>query len=174
MTDSMLRCHGTARVRPVPDRDEDRGGADQQRRGLLASVGLMALWPLVQDQVAAAAQGSISAFAATTLEEALRVIGGRPVDHDQISIRIPPVIEDGAIVPVAVSSTIPNVDALFLLVEHNPLPLALAASIPEGTEPSVTVRLKLAGSGRVHAVVRSDGMLYTRSAETRVTLGGCH
>jgi sulfur-oxidizing protein SoxY len=113
-------------------------------------------------------------FNATTLKGALAGLGGVPEETDTaIQITLPEVVEDGAVVPVSVSSAMSKVEDIFILVESNPFPLAVAFRILEGTEPSVSVRLKLAQSGVVHAVVRANGRLYSASKGTRVTVGGC-
>jgi sulfur-oxidizing protein SoxY len=149
--------------------------AARSRRELLTRAGLLSVATILglHEQAFAVTAGR-ALFEATSLDEALTALGARPVPSDLVSVRVPSVVEDGAVVPVTVSSAIPNVDAIFLLVEHNPLPLALAASIPVGTEAFVSTRLKLAGTGRVHGVVRAEGALYTTSMETRVARGGCH
>jgi sulfur-oxidizing protein SoxY len=112
-------------------------------------------------------------FNATTLQGVLTGLGGVPETDTAIQITLPEVVEDGAVVPVSVSSAMSKVEDIFILVESNPFPLAVAFRILEGTEPSVSVRLKLAQSGVVHAVVRANGRLYSASKATKVTVGGC-
>lgn len=76
-------------------------------------------------------------------------------------------------VPVAVSSTLPNVTAISILVPDNPSALAASYKIAEGTMPSVGCRLKMAKTSNVIAVVEADGKLYSTAKEVKVTLGGC-
>jgi sulfur-oxidizing protein SoxY len=74
---------------------------------------------------------------------------------------------------VSVSSSLPNVTAIAILVPENPNTLAAAYNIPEGTEPAVSNRLKMAKTSKIVAVVESGGKLYAASKEVKVTVGGC-
>jgi len=92
---------------------------------------------------------------------------------DKITLDAPEIAENGAVVPVSVASTLPNVTAISILVLENPNTLAAAYKIPEGTEPSVSNRLKMAKTSKVVAVVEAGGKLYSASKEVKVTVGGC-
>ena len=76
-------------------------------------------------------------------------------------------------VPIAVTSTLPNVTGIAILVLENPFTLAAAYKIPEGTQASVASRLKMAKTSKVVAVVESGGKLYSATKEVKVTVGGC-
>ena len=93
----------------------------------------------------------------------------RPVDDADLQ-HIP---SSGAVVLVSVASTLPNVTAISILVLENPNTLVAAYKIPEGTEPSVSNRLKMAKTSKVVAVVEAGGKLYSASKEVKVTVGGC-
>jgi sulfur-oxidizing protein SoxY len=112
-------------------------------------------------------------FEARSLQDALRAVGGTPAATDQIRIVSPDIAENGAVVPVGVSSTLPNTTELFILVERNPVPLAAAFTIPRGTEPDIQTRVRMGESSNIVAVARSDGRLFSAVKETKVTLGGC-
>ena len=75
--------------------------------------------------------------------------------------------------PVGVSSILPGVTELFILVEHNPFPLLAAFTLAPGTEPEVQIRIRMGQSSNIVAVVRSNGQLFSATKSTRVTLGGC-
>ena len=45
--------------------------------------------------------------------------------------------------------------------------------IPQGTEPSLTTRVKMGQSSNVYALVKADGKFHVASKEIKVTLGGC-
>ena len=51
--------------------------------------------------------------------------------------------------------------------------LAAAFTLPAGTAPEISTRLKMGQSSNVIAVVKADGKLYSATKETKVTLGGC-
>ena len=44
---------------------------------------------------------------------------------------------------------------------------------PEGTDPFVNTRVKLAESSKVYALVKADGKYYYAAKEVKVTIGGC-
>ncbi len=146
----------------------------KSRRDVLKHGGLLALLvgcgALTLEQ-ARAADGT--GFEAKTLDEALKILGGKPADSKDVTITSPDIAENGAVVPVAVTSAIPKTDAIYILVEKNPFPLTATFTIPDGTEPFVSTRVKMGESTKVYAVVRADGKLYSTSKETKVTLGGC-
>lgn len=114
------------------------------------------------------------AFKQKSEADALKALYGKTGQpSDKISLDAPEIAENGAVVPVSVSSTLPNVTGIAILVLENPNTLAAAYKIPEGTEASVANRLKMAKTSKVVAVVESDGKLYTTSKEVKVTVGGC-
>lgn len=114
-----------------------------------------------------------AAFRLTPMSEVLQHLGGTPVRHDEVTITIPDLVEDGANVRVNVASTLAEVAAMYVLVEANPFPFAAAFSIPSGTDASVGVNLKLAQSSEVIAVVRAADRLFWASKYAQVTVGGC-
>ena len=91
----------------------------------------------------------------------------------RIAIAAPAVADDGAVVPIEVTSDLPGVREIVLLFDGNPLPAAVAFTIPTGTEPYVATRIRMATSGSVHAVVRSDDGLFIASRAVEVVVGGC-
>ena len=106
--------------------------------------------------------------------ETLKALYGETAEaSDKISLDAPEIAENGAVVPVSVSSSLPNVTAIAILVLENPNTLAASYKIAEGTEPSVANRLKMAKTSKLVAVVESGGKLYSASKEVKVTVGGC-
>jgi sulfur-oxidizing protein SoxY len=114
-----------------------------------------------------------SAFELKTMDEALKALGGTPADSKDITITSPDIAENGAVVPVAVTSNLPKTQEIYIVVEKNPNPLTAGFTIPEGTDPFVSTRVKMGQSTNVYAVVKADGKLYSTHKETKVTLGGC-
>jgi sulfur-oxidizing protein SoxY len=149
---------------------------NQTRRSVLKTTGafgvLFAAGILTSKQLWAAADNR-SSFDAKTLTDALKAIGGTAVDSKDISINAPDIAENGAVVPITVSTTLANAQEIYILVEKNPFPLAASFVLPAGTEPSIQTRIKMGQSSNVVAVVKADGKLYMASKETKVTLGGC-
>ena len=113
------------------------------------------------------------AFDAATMQEALRALGGVPALGSQIVLTVPDLAENGAMVPVTVDCNLPGAHEIFIVVEANPNPLCVRFTIPQGTEPFVSTRIKMAESSNIYAVVRADGKLYSTFKSTAVTVGGC-
>jgi sulfur-oxidizing protein SoxY len=114
-----------------------------------------------------------AAYQARSFDEALRALGGPPTASDRIMLRLPEHIENGAVVPVRVQTDIDAVEAVYVLAEANPVPVAVGFRLPEGTEPGLSTRIKLNQSGVVHGVVRAAGRLYWTGREATVVRGGC-
>jgi sulfur-oxidizing protein SoxY len=95
------------------------------------------------------------------------------VASDKINLDAPEIAENGAVVPIAITSTLPKVTGIAILVLENPNILAAAYKIPDGTEAAVSSRLKMAKTGKVVAIVESGGKLYSATQEVKVTVGGC-
>ena len=128
-----------------------------------------------QASAADAAGWPVNAFKQKNQDDALKALyGNMPVSSDKISIDVPEIAENGAVVPVSVdASSLPNVTSISLLVPENPFTLAASYKIPEGTAASISCRIKMAKTSKVFAVVESGGKLYSAAKETKVTLGGC-
>ena len=131
----------------------------------LSACGLMATRPAI------AANPPV--FDASTFDAAMKGLGSGAVESKDITLTSPDIAENGAVVPIVVTSNIPKTEEIYILVEKNPFPLTASFNIPEGTEAYVATRVKMGESTNVHAVVKADGKLYTTSKETKVTLGGC-
>jgi len=92
---------------------------------------------------------------------------------DKINLDAPEIAENGAVVPIAVTSTLPKVTGIAILVLENPNVLAAAYKIPDGTEVAAASRLKMAKTSKVVAIIESDGKLFSATKEVKVTVGGC-
>lgn len=114
------------------------------------------------------------AFKLKSEADTLKALYGKTAEpSDKINLDAPEIAENGAVVPIAVSSTLPKVTGIAILVLENPNVLAAAYRIPEGTQASVSNRLKMAKTSKVVAVVESAGKLYSATKEVKVTVGGC-
>ena len=148
---------------------------NRSRRVALQSTGafatLVSLGLITQSQAQAAVDRA--GYEVKTLAEALKAVGGTPVNSDQVTVVAPDIAENGAVVPVGATSKIPNTTEIYLIVEKNPTPMAAGFKIPAGTAADVQTRLKMGQSSNVFAVVKADGKLFSAFKETKVTLGGC-
>lgn len=150
---------------------------NKNRRLILKTLaqGSMALGALVAAPGAALAAWVEGAFKAGTQEDAMSsLLGGTDTTtSDQITLDAPSIAENGAVVPIKVSSTLDNVESISVFVKNNPTPLAASFDIPAGTLPKVAVRIRMGKTSDVTAVVKAGGKLYSITKETKVTIGGC-
>ena len=114
------------------------------------------------------------AFKAKSAADAIKALYGKTAEpSDKVKMDAPEIAENGAVVPISVSSTLDNVTSISILVAENPNALAASYRIPEGTLPSVANRLKMAKTTNVIAIVEAGGKLYSTAKEVKVTVGGC-
>ena len=92
---------------------------------------------------------------------------------DKVKLDAPEIAENGAVVPISVTTTLADVTSISFLVADNPNALAASYRIPPGTMPSVANRLKMAKTSNVIAIVEAGGKLYSATKEVKVTVGGC-
>lgn len=123
---------------------------------------------------ASAANRNEAALSAKSVDEALKQLGiSDLIDSKDITIVAPDIAENGAIVPVAITSKIPRTSKITIIAEKNPFPLAATFDITPATEPYVSTRLKMGETSKVRAIVTADGKYYTAAKEVKVTVGGC-
>ena len=140
----------------------------------LAGLGLFEASLLLPAYAADAPDWPQAAFKQKSEIDALKQLYGKNAEaSDKVTLDAPEIAENGAVVPIAVTSSLPNVTAIAVLVVENPYTLAAAYQIPAGTQPAVANRLKMAKTTKVLAVVESDGKLYSASRDVKVTVGGC-
>jgi sulfur-oxidizing protein SoxY len=94
-------------------------------------------------------------------------------ESDQVTLKIPDIAENGAVVPVTVTTDLPNVQSISVIVENNPTPLAAMFALSPQSIPEVSIRIKMGESSVVRAIVKTDKNLYSASKEVKVTIGGC-
>jgi sulfur-oxidizing protein SoxY len=141
----------------------------------VALVGLSHL-PLgfVPANAAANDQYPEDAFKQKNEADAIKALYGRTAEpSDKVQLDAPEIAENGAVVPISVSTTLADVTSISFLVGDNPNALAAFYRIPPGTMPSVANRLKMAKTSNVTAIVESGGKLYSAAREVKVTVGGC-
>ena len=122
----------------------------------------------------ALAEWNKAAFDAKSLGDTLKALAaGSPAESKDVSITGPDIAENGAVVPVGVSSSLPNTTMVAILIEKNPNPLTASFVLPEGTEANVQTRVKMGQTSNVYALVKADGKFFMATKEIKVTLGGC-
>jgi sulfur-oxidizing protein SoxY len=115
-----------------------------------------------------------AAFDAKSLPDTLKALGAtQPMDSKDVQVTGPDIAENGAVVPVGVTSAIPGTTLVAILIDKNPNALAASFTLPEGTEPSVQTRVKMGQTSNVYALVKAGDKFYMATKEIKVTLGGC-
>jgi sulfur-oxidizing protein SoxY len=129
---------------------------------------------LIPAGVAEAADWNRPAFEAKTLPEAYKTFGvTMPVESKDIVIKAPDIAENGAVVPIEISSKIPGTKSLTIFAEKNPQPLVASFEFAEGVETYVSTRIKLGETSHVRVVAHAGGKFYLAAKEIKVTIGGC-
>ena len=121
-----------------------------------------------------AGQWNKAAFDAKAVADALKGIGVLATENtDKVVLKVPEIAENGAIVPLEITSGIPGTVAIYILVDKNPQPLTAIFEFTNGAEALVAARIKMAESSKVRIVAKAGGKFYTTMQEVKVTIGGC-
>jgi sulfur-oxidizing protein SoxY len=155
--------------------DSKRRQALKSGGGLTLATLLVAAGFLKPGDASAADAWNKSAFETKSLDDTMKALGGgAPTASKDITFfSTPDIAENGAVVPIGITSNLPKTESIAILVEKNPNMLAAVFDIPPGTEPSLSTRIKMGQTSNVLALVKADGKYYVASKEIKVTLGGC-
>jgi sulfur-oxidizing protein SoxY len=134
--------------------------------GLLGATGLFPQYALAFNK---------TAFDAKSIADAVKAYGASaPVESKDVTLTAPEIAENGAVVPLAAASTLPNVKSILLLVEKNPSALSAKFDVSDAVEPNFATRVKMGQTSDVYAVaITADGKAHYAKKEVKVTLGGC-
>jgi sulfur-oxidizing protein SoxY len=114
-----------------------------------------------------------AAFETTQKDAALAAIGGKGAeDSARISVKTPDIAENGAVVPVEVSTDLPGLESIAILSEKNVNPLVGVYRMTD-TDGFLSTRIKMGQTANVRAIVKAGGKTYTAAKEVKVTVGGC-
>lgn len=130
--------------------------------GLLTPKAVLAAW-------------SKEAFEAKEVDAAMKGSFGSAdaAASDKIKLKAPDIAENGAVVPITVTSQIDGTSHMSILVAGNNTPLTSTYELGATTEPYISTRVKMGKTSDVIAVVKADGKLYSTKKEVKVTIGGC-
>jgi len=134
--------------------------------GLLATTGLFPQYAFAYNK---------PAFEAKNVADAIKALGaGAPTESKDVTVGGPDIAENGAVVPLTVSTTLPGVKHLLLLVEKNPSALIAVFNVTDAIDANFQTRAKMGQSSDVYAVaITNDGKAFFAKKEVKVTLGGC-
>jgi len=138
------------------------------------ALAVMAASGVLRPGQAWAATRNEAGFSAKAFAEAMKSLGAAgAAESRDIVITAPDIAENGAVVPIAVTSKIPNTEQISILAEKNPFPLAATFGVSGGGEGYVSTRIKMGQTSDVWAVVKAGGKFYTAKKEVKITVGGC-
>jgi sulfur-oxidizing protein SoxY len=157
----------------MSDGERDRAAT---RRDVLRIAGALALGGAAAPATvgpAAAAPAEMRAAVASVVGEA-RITAGR------VKLDIPPLVENGNVVPCTVTVESPmtaadHVKAIHVFAEKNPQPYVISVALgPRAGRASVSTRIRLRDSQTVLAVAEmSDGTFWSGTASVTVTISAC-
>jgi len=106
--------------------------------------------------------------------------GARPITPGKVTLELPKLAENGAVVPVTVIVDSPMterdyVKSIHLFAEKNPLPRILEVQLgPHNGKARVASRIRIADSQQITAVaVLSNDTLWSAAVQVEVTVSGC-
>ena len=130
--------------------------------GLLSPQAVLAAWPK-------------AAFEAKDVDSAMSSLLGSAdnTPSGDIKIKAPDIAENGAVVPITVTSSIASVESIAIIASKNGTPLAANFKLGAGAMADVSTRIKMGKTSDVIAVVKSGGKAFTARKNVKVTIGGC-
>jgi sulfur-oxidizing protein SoxY len=142
--------------------------------GSIAALAAVGAAGLLRSAESWAANWNKAGFESKALADVLKSLGAaNPVESRDIVITAPDIAENSALVPVAVTSRIPNTQQISIVAEKNPFPLAATFEMTSGAEGYVRTDLKMGQTSDIWAIVKADGKFYVAKAEVKITVGGC-
>jgi len=150
----------------------------QTRRSVLRAGGALGLLAVLGGTLLkpgrALAAWNKSAFEAKSPTDAMKALGMSNAEESKdIVIRAPDIAENGAVVPIDVTSNIPGTTSISVFIEKNPFPYAGTFDFAADAVPFVHLRAKMGATSPVRVVVAANGKFYTTAKEVKVTIGGC-
>jgi len=139
------------------------------RRALLGVAAALLLKPF-----AALAAWHKEAFGAKSAPDALKSLGvANAAPSQDVVIEAPQIAENGAVVPVEITSNVKGTTSILVLIDKNPFPLVGKFDFAEGALPFIKVNLKMGETSDVRVLAEAGGKHYFATREIKVTIGGC-
>ncbi|WP_108062496.1 thiosulfate oxidation carrier protein SoxY [Poseidonibacter lekithochrous] len=113
------------------------------------------------------------AWTATKVDEGMKeIFGTTSTTKGKVKLKAPDIAENGAVIPLTVSSKLAG-SKVAIFQDANPEATVAVFTVPAGGIIDYSVRIKMAKTGTVTAVVEEGGKLYSASKLVKVTIGGC-
>jgi sulfur-oxidizing protein SoxY len=115
------------------------------------------------------------------MQAAIRdVVGQAAVRQGKVTLDLPPLVENGNVVPMTVAIESPmtpgdHVKAIHVFNEKNPQPHVISVRLgPRAGRATIATRIRLADTQRITAIAQlSDGSFWSASVDVVVTLAAC-
>ena len=116
-----------------------------------------------------------TSFETKSINEAIKMQGGGVISESkEVLINAPDYAENGAAVAMGVSTFLPDVRKILILIEKNPATLAASFQVSDAVESNFSTRVKMSQTSDVYFVaISSDGRAMYAKKEVKVTIGGC-
>lgn len=142
------------------------------RRLLLQAAGVLVVG--LAKPLAALAAWNKEAFGAKSAADALKGIGfSDAAPSADVVMEAPEIAENGAVVPIEITSNVPGTRSIAVVIDKNPFPLVAKFDFMEGALPFVKVNVKMGETSDVRAIAEANGRHYQASKNIKVTIGGC-
>ena len=121
------------------------------------------------------AEWNQAAFSAKDFNTAINVYFPKQKIHEsnQIKIEVYDEVENGAIVPVKVETSLQNVKAITIFADKNPNPLIANFDLSPNCIGFVSTRIKVSEPSNIIVVINSNEMLYMTKKFIIVHENGC-
>lgn len=142
------------------------------RRGLIK--GLTALTLLLAIPLKLMARAT-EAFESTRVDKIYASLFGdmEIVPSEEVKLKAPEIAENGAVVPISISTSIAGVESISVVIDKNPTPLSATFQLGPSSPPDISMRVKMGESSMIRALVKTNDKVYMASREVKVTIGGC-
>jgi sulfur-oxidizing protein SoxY len=147
------------------------------RRQFLTASGGVAIAALLPSRSA----GQLNRTQPNNMPDVIRkLVGSAQIRTGRVKLGLPPLVENGNLVPLSVSVESPMTDAdyvqaIHVFTEKNPLPETVSFHLgPRAGRADIATRVRLADTQTVVAIAElSDGSFWSASAHVIVTLAAC-
>jgi sulfur-oxidizing protein SoxY len=116
-----------------------------------------------------------AAFDSKSVNEAIKFQGAGSISESkEVLLNAPDYAENGSAVALGVSTSMPGVRKILILIEKNPASLAASFEVSEWIEANFSTRVKMSQTSEVYAVaIMADGRALFSKKEVKVTIGSC-
>ena len=121
------------------------------------------------------ANWTLGHFSPSLFEDSFRAFYSNQaiIESADIQLKLPESAENGAVVPITISSDLEQISQIAIWVEKNPTPLAATVQFSSNASIYLTARIKMAESGNVIVIAKQGERLLKTQQWVNVMQGGC-